>query len=342
MTPSIHLYQDDCLKHIQHCHWSFDLSFIDPPFNQGKEYRLFHDSQDDAAYWQWVNEYLHAIRQKTSSGGAIYFMQREKNTARVMQSLLDTGWHFQNLIIWKKKTSAVPCQNRFGKHYQIIAYATNGGRARVFHRLKIKPPKPPHYKYDYTNGRFLTDVWDDIREMTSGYFAGTEALRNNQGNRSHKQQSPPCFADAHNFVIYKSGRYYFGPPSQERARLSSPRASSRATVWALKLTPSMPPSFKNGWMITAQPMTFKNTTMIIFLPTNWMKSGAEQMPATRAQTNPSHTMKKHCPYFSHDSHTSMISSKPSMVATMTSPATTELTPAGVPVRIMSPARNVCS
>ena len=190
MTPSVHLYQDDCLKHIQHCHRSFDLSFIDPPFNQGKEYRLFHDSQDDAAYWQWVNEYLHAIRQKTSSGGAIYFMQREKNAARVMQSLLDTGWHFQNLIIWKKKTSAVPCQNRFGKHYQIIVYATNGERARVFHRLKIKPPKPPHYKYDYTNGRFLTDVWDDIREMTSGYFAGTEALRNNQGNRCHKQQSP--------------------------------------------------------------------------------------------------------------------------------------------------------
>ena len=190
MTPSIHLYQDDCLKHIHHCDQSFDLSFIDPPFNQGKEYRLFHDSQDDDAYWQWVNDYLHAIRQKTSSGGAVYFMQREKNTARVMQSLLDTGWHFQNLIIWKKKTSAVPCQNRFGKHYQIIAYATNGKRARVFHRLKIKPPKPPHYKYDYTNGRFLTDVWDDIREMTSGYFAGTEALRNNEGNRCHKQQSP--------------------------------------------------------------------------------------------------------------------------------------------------------
>lgn len=190
MTPHIQLYQADCLKQIQHCHQSFDLSFIDPPFNQGKDYRLFHDSQDDDAYWQWVNEYLHAIRQKTSQGGAIYFMQREKNAALVMQSLIETGWHFQNLIIWKKKTSAVPCQNRFGKHYQIIAYATNGKRPRVFHRLKIKPPKPPHYKYDYTNGRFLTDVWDDIREMTSGYFAGTEALRNNEGNRCHKQQSP--------------------------------------------------------------------------------------------------------------------------------------------------------
>ena len=37
---------------------------------------------------------------------------------------------------------------------------------------------------------FVTDVWDDIRELTSGYFAGDEALRDAEGNRLHKQQSP--------------------------------------------------------------------------------------------------------------------------------------------------------
>ena len=37
---------------------------------------------------------------------------------------------------------------------------------------------------------FVTDVWDDIRELTSGYFAGDEALRDTEGNRLHKQQTP--------------------------------------------------------------------------------------------------------------------------------------------------------
>ena len=37
---------------------------------------------------------------------------------------------------------------------------------------------------------FVTDVWDDIRELTSGYFAGDEALRDAEGNRLHKQQTP--------------------------------------------------------------------------------------------------------------------------------------------------------
>lgn len=37
---------------------------------------------------------------------------------------------------------------------------------------------------------YVTDVWEDIRELTSGYYAGDEALRDAEGNRLHKQQTP--------------------------------------------------------------------------------------------------------------------------------------------------------
>jgi len=126
----------------------------------------------------------------TSTGGAIYFMQREKNTEQVLSCLRNSGWCLQNLIIWKKKTSAVPCSNKFGKHYQIIAFATKGDKARVFNKLRISPPLPPNYKNSYESGIFITDVWDDVRELTSGYFAGDEAIRAKNGERFHKQQSP--------------------------------------------------------------------------------------------------------------------------------------------------------
>ena len=117
-------------------------------------------------------------------------MQREKNAASVLKCLKETGWIFQNLIIWKKKTSAVPCSKKFGKHYQIIAFATKGAAPRVFNRLRINPPLPSNYKFDRENGVYLTDVWDDIRELTAGYFAGDEALRKSSGDKFHKQQSP--------------------------------------------------------------------------------------------------------------------------------------------------------
>jgi DNA modification methylase len=126
----------------------------------------------------------------TQDGGAVFFMQREKNAESTLRVLREAGFHLQNLIIWTKRTSAVPNEWRFGKSYQIIAFATKGRKPRVFNRLRVDAPLRPEYRYARENGMFLTDVWDDIRELTSGYFAGAEALRTPTGERFHKQQSP--------------------------------------------------------------------------------------------------------------------------------------------------------
>ncbi|MCL4511965.1 MAG: site-specific DNA-methyltransferase [Bacteroidetes bacterium] len=168
----------------------FHLSFLDPPFNQGKDYRFFEDNLSHEEYWGWIEKVLAETYERTVEGGAIYFMQREKNTEFVLSALRETGWSFQNLIIWRKKTSAVPVSTRFGKQFQIIAYSIKGEKSRVFNRLRIQPPLPPDYKYDRETGIFVTDVWDDIRELTSGYFAGDEAIRSENGERFHKQQAP--------------------------------------------------------------------------------------------------------------------------------------------------------
>lgn len=167
-----------------------DLTFLDPPFNQNKDYAHHDDNLSPEEYWGMMRDICQKIFDVTSDGGAIYFMQREKNTEDVLRCLREAGWSFQNLIIWKKKTSAVPVASKFGKHYQIIAYATRGEKARIFNRLRISPPLPANYKFERENGVYVTDVWDDIRELTSGYFAGEEALRAKTGERFHKQQSP--------------------------------------------------------------------------------------------------------------------------------------------------------
>ena len=167
-----------------------DLTFLDPPFNQGKEYRHHDDNLSDDQYWSWMHRVCDQLLKRTSPGGALYFMQREKNSEFVLRCLRETGWTFQNLIIWKKMTSAVPGSSRYGKHYQIIAYATKGKTPRVFNKLRISPPLPANYKYEREAGMFVTDVWDDIRELTSGYFAGDEALRKPNGERFHAQQAP--------------------------------------------------------------------------------------------------------------------------------------------------------
>ena len=103
-----------------------DLTFLDPPFNQAKEYASHNDDMPEDDYWDWMKRVCKAVYGQTSEGGAVYFMQREKNSEQVLRCLREAGWTLQNLIIWKKLTSAVPMSRRFGKQYQVIAYATKG------------------------------------------------------------------------------------------------------------------------------------------------------------------------------------------------------------------------
>lgn len=187
-----HILTGSCLDYLKNRKklGKVDLTFLDPPFNQNKDYKFHNDNLTSTEYWQMMVDVCAGIYNVTSPGGAVYFMQREKNTEEVLRCLKESGWTLQNLIIWKKKTSAVPVAGKFGKHYQILAYATKGEKARVFNRLRISPPLPANYKYERENGIYVTDIWDDIRELTSGYFAGDEAIRDKNGERFHKQQSP--------------------------------------------------------------------------------------------------------------------------------------------------------
>lgn len=184
------VYNTDCIEYLNSAEKKVDLTYLDPPFNQNKNYNSHNDKMDPTEYWNWMQEVCNKVYDKTSLGGSIYFMQREKNVKEVIRVLGDANWTFQNLIIWKKKSSAVPGTNKYGKHYQIIVFATKGKTPRVFNKLRIDPPLLVTEKYSRPNGMYVTDVWDDIRELTSGYFAGDEPLRLPDGERIHTQQSP--------------------------------------------------------------------------------------------------------------------------------------------------------
>jgi DNA modification methylase len=191
-TKTVELYHGACRDWLKPRNFSrpVDLTFLDPPFNQAKTYHGVKDDLPSAEYWREIQQVCAQSLELTSVGGAIYFMQREKNSEEVLRVLRESGWTFQNLIIWRKKTSAVPGRYRYGKQFQIIVFATKGPRPRVFHRLRIDPPLLANQKIPRPTGVYVTDVWDDVRELTAGYFAGDEALRDTRGQRQHEQQAP--------------------------------------------------------------------------------------------------------------------------------------------------------
>jgi DNA modification methylase len=134
------------LERLQQEGYCFALTFLDPPFNQGKEYAYFHDNLPDEEYWQWMRQVCEQVHTLTADGGSVFFMQREKNAEHVLRVLRESGFQLQNLIIWTKRTSAVPNEWRFGKSYQIIAFATKGAQAArvqpLAHRCAVAPRIP--------------------------------------------------------------------------------------------------------------------------------------------------------------------------------------------------------
>ena len=68
----------NCLQILPNLAETFDVTFLDPPFNQQKDYNFCDDDLPENDYWQMISDVAKKIFEKTSEGGAIYFMQREK------------------------------------------------------------------------------------------------------------------------------------------------------------------------------------------------------------------------------------------------------------------------
>ena len=82
------IFQKDCEQLLEdYYNDCFDLTFLDPPFNQDKEYNSHNDNMSAKEYWDWMKRICNLVYQNSSEGAAIYFMQREKNTHYVINTL---------------------------------------------------------------------------------------------------------------------------------------------------------------------------------------------------------------------------------------------------------------
>ena len=53
----------DCLQQLRNGALNnIALSFVDPPFRQGKSYRFFDDDQPEEMYWEWMKDVLQNIK----------------------------------------------------------------------------------------------------------------------------------------------------------------------------------------------------------------------------------------------------------------------------------------
>ena len=62
---SFKVMQGDCTKELDRLNTNIDLTFLDPPFNQNKDYNYHNDNLPDAKYWEMMTTVSEGIYEVT-------------------------------------------------------------------------------------------------------------------------------------------------------------------------------------------------------------------------------------------------------------------------------------
>ena len=127
----------DCLPILKSMKdYSVDLTFIDPPYNVGKNYGVYKDDMQDADYFSWCEQWIKEIK-RISWSVAIYPPKKH--------------------LLW--------FWNKFPENYQIIcAWSPEGAiRSNFVHQYipLLVPPKPV---------RRTKDHWWNVQVPGMGYY----------------------------------------------------------------------------------------------------------------------------------------------------------------------------
>jgi site-specific DNA-methyltransferase (adenine-specific)/modification methylase len=66
-----------------------DFTFLDPPFNQQKDYALHHDDMSTEQYWAMMKDICQSVFNITNKGGCIYNLNSAKLNIYFFDFFLD-------------------------------------------------------------------------------------------------------------------------------------------------------------------------------------------------------------------------------------------------------------
>jgi len=184
--------EGDCVERMQALPEGFaDLVFADPPYNMQLrgELRRPDQSKVDAvddhwdqfssfeAYDRFTREWLLAARRCLKDTGTLWVIGSYHNIFRVGTVLQDLGFWILNDVVWRKSN---PMPNFKGRRF------TNA------HETLIWATKNPEQKYtfNYEAMKALNDELQMRSDWTLPICAGSERLRDSDGQKAHSTQKP--------------------------------------------------------------------------------------------------------------------------------------------------------
>jgi len=168
---------------------SINCIWIDPPYNINYKYDEYKDIRID--YFEWCLRWLKESYRVLKDDGSIFVKMWSRHLFKFNNVLEKAGFHFKNLIVWKRKS----CANYPDKYlggYEVIYFFSKTENNKFFPEGFLRDTQFLK-RWDGTKtykGR-LNDLWDDIKPVTAGNLKHPEGIYvEGTGKKEHPAQHP--------------------------------------------------------------------------------------------------------------------------------------------------------
>jgi DNA modification methylase len=155
----------DCIEHLAAMDaGSVQLVLADPPYNVGVDYGDGHraDRLPDAAYIQWLREWINAASRVLAPDGAMWVICGQEYAGDHQVAMRDAGLHWRNTVTWVE-SFGVNCRRKFNRTSRQMFYATKHPKRFTFNVESLTVPSARQTKYGDKRanpaGKVLDDVW---------------------------------------------------------------------------------------------------------------------------------------------------------------------------------------
>jgi len=168
---------------------SINCIWIDPPYNINYKYDEYKDTRID--YFDWCLRWLKESYRVLKDDGSIFVKMWSRHLFKFNHCLEKAGFHFKNLIVWKRKSCATYSDKYLGG-YEVIFFFYKTENNTFFPEGFLRDTQFLK-RWDGTKtykGR-LNDLWDDIKPVTAGNLKHPEGIYvEGTGKKEHPAQHP--------------------------------------------------------------------------------------------------------------------------------------------------------
>lgn len=160
---------EDCVQGMQSLSDGVaDLIIADPPYNLGKDFGVWKETEREKEWLQWTRQWLREAVRVLKPGGAIFVYGIHRHLCWVQCHLYELGLTYRRQIIWHYENGFSGYTKSLSAHYEPLLWFSKGA-TYTYHPIREPYKSAARLKHRVTKngktwtpnaeGRMAGDIW---------------------------------------------------------------------------------------------------------------------------------------------------------------------------------------